>query len=343
MVFEINNRRYTGSKYKIQGWIRELVLKNCVNANSFCDIFSGTGVITKTFINDFTSFVINDFLYSNELIYNAFFGKEDYNMEILEIYKMKYKNINVDFINSNYVFQNYANKYFSENDSKLIGYIREDLEKNKNELNKREFSILVASLIYSFDKIANTVGHYDAFIKKEIKNDSFIFDLINPIIKNSKDARVIKIYREDANVIASTIKSDIVYIDPPYSSRQYSRFYHVIENIAKWEKPELYGEALKPIPENISEYSKINAKEAFKDLIDKLDSKYIVVSYNNTYSSKSSSSKNKMSLEVIEEVLKLKGNTKKHTINHQAFNAGKTNFNNHMEILFITKVGHFND
>lgn len=339
MVFEINNRRYTGSKYKIQNWIRKLVLENCVDSKSICDIFAGTGIITKTFIDDFNSFIINDFLFSNELIYKAFFEKQDYRSDLLSEFCNKFNNIDVNKIATNYVYENYSNKYFSVNDSKKIGYIREEIERNKYTLNQREYAILLASLIYSFDKVANTVGHYDAFIKKEIKNDLFVFDLINPIIKNSKDNREIKIYREDANVLAGSIKSDITYIDPPYSSRQYSRFYHVIENIVKWEKPVLYGDALKPIPENISEYSKINAKLVFKDLIDRLDSKYIVVSYNNTYSSKSSSSKNKMSLEDIEEILKLKGVTSMHTISHQAFNAGKTNFNNHMEILFITKVG----
>lgn len=39
MAFKINNRRYTGSKYKISEWIRTLILENCKDCKSFCDIF----------------------------------------------------------------------------------------------------------------------------------------------------------------------------------------------------------------------------------------------------------------------------------------------------------------
>ena len=66
---------------------------------------------------------------------------------------------------------NYGNKFFSNDAAKLIGFIREDLEKRHNSKSKREsisdaeYNILLASLLYSFDKIANTVGHYEAYRK----------------------------------------------------------------------------------------------------------------------------------------------------------------------------------
>ena len=78
--------------------------------------------------------------------------------------------------------------------------------------------------------------------------------------------------------------------------------------------------------------------QALEDLISKLNSKYIVITYNNTYSSKSSSSKNKISLEQIESILKTRGETKVYSKSHKFFNSGKTNFKEHKEFLFITKV-----
>ena len=36
-----------------------------------------------------------------------------------------------------------------------------------NFFNEKEYNILLASLIYSMDRVANTVGHYDAYFKKE--------------------------------------------------------------------------------------------------------------------------------------------------------------------------------
>ena len=69
-----------------------------------------------------------------------------------------------------------------------------------------------------------------------------------------------------------------------------------------------------------------------------INSKYIAVSYNNTYKSKSSSSKNKITLEQILSTMKKKGKTKIFKKSHNYFNAGKTDFDNHYEYLFITKI-----
>ena len=161
-----------------------------------------------------------------------------------------------------------------------------------------------------------------------------MFKLIEPIKHTSK----IQIFRKDANELVKKLKFDICYIDPPYNSRQYSRFYHVLENLVQWKKPKLFGEALKPEPENMSEYCKTKAPKIFQELITNINSNYIVVSYNNTYKSKSSSSKNKITLEQILSTMKKKGKTKILKKNHNYFNAGKTNFDNHYEYLFITKI-----
>lgn len=339
MAFKINNRRYTGSKYKITDWIDMIIENDCQGCSSFCDLFAGTGVVTDSVINKFNVFYINDFLFSNEVIYKAFFEKSDYDFsKIMKLYQ-KYKNLNPDELEDNYVSLNYGGKYFEYSDSKIIGYIREDIELNKGNLNKREFCILLTSLLYSLDRCANTVGHYEAYFKKDNLRSAFKFELITPVIKGKNDSRQIYITREDSNLLAKKISCDIVYIDPPYSSRQYSRFYHVLETIVKWDKPELYGVALKPAPENMSTYCGSKAIDSFNELIVDLDCKYIIVSYNNTYNSKSNSSKNKMELEDIISVLNQKGRTREYSISHQAFNAGKTDLENHQELLFVTKVG----
>ena len=56
----------------------------------------------------------------------------------------------------------------------------------------------------------------------------------------------------------------------------------------------------------MSEYCKTKAPEKFHELITNINSNYIAVSYNNTYKSKSSSSKNKITLEQILSTLEKK-------------------------------------
>lgn len=339
VYYNIWNRRYTGSKYKLSEWITDLINNNC-KGNSFCDIFAGTGIISYAMLNRVDYLYINDFLYSNEIIYKAFFDNSPYNIEKLDKIKSNYDRLNILDLPDNYCSQWFGNKFFSYNDAKLIGHIRESIDLLKNEINEKEKNILIASLIYSADKSANTVGHYDAYIKGKELEDKFSFELIKPYCTTGKN---ILISRKDANEFARELECDVVYIDPPYNSRQYSRFYHVLENIACWEKPELYGEALKPIPKNMSDYCRSNATSVFADLINNLNCKYIVVSYNNTYNSKSSSSKNKITLDEILTILNSKGRVKTFEKSHQYFNAGKTNFSDHKEFIFIVEVGDKND
>ena len=112
----------------------------------------------------------------------------------------------------------------------------------------------------------------------------------------------------------------------------------VDETLVKWDKPVLSGVAMKPPAENMSKYCTSQAPKTFADLINKLDAKYLVVSYNNTYNSKSGSSRNKIELEEIEEALKAKGETKVFAKDYRFFQSGKSDLENHQELLFVTKV-----
>ena len=294
-MFDLESRRYIGNKAKLTPWIMNIINEHTGGFESFFDVFAGTASVS-----------------------------------IIEYYN----NINPDTIEDNYFSDNFGDKFFDYKNSKLIGHIREDVEKRKVALTHKEYAILLTSLIYSIDKIANTVGHFDAYIKKNILYHPLSIQLIRPL-----DPQCVEIFREDSNILAENITADVAYIDPPYNSRQYSRFYHIYENLVTWEKPELFGVAMKPKAQNMSAYCTSSAPVAFRDLISKLNVKYIVVSYNNTYESKSGSSKNKITLEQIKSILEERGTTKIYDCDHRYFNAGKTNFAKHKELLFITEVG----
>lgn len=332
MNYKIENRRYTGSKAKLADWIISLISKECTG-EIFADIFAGTAIVAATAAKLFKNIIVNDFLYSNFVIYKAFFEKGKWDKNKLEKIIENYNKLDSRNIKENFFSINFGSKYFDKEISKIIGYVRSDIKRIKGDLTEKEYYILLASLIYSIDRIANTVGHFDAYIRKAPLKNKLLIKLIEPMEINK-----IEIFRQDANLLAKKIRADIVYIDPPYNSRQYSRFYHVFETLVKWDNPKLYGVALKPEPENTSEYSKNRAAIVFKDLIDSLKCKYIVVSYSNNYNPKSHSSRNKISLEQIEGILASKGKTKKFSKSHKFFNTGKTEFADHQELLFITKV-----
>lgn len=329
---QLHNRRYIGSKHKLIEWIFSIINKEC-KGDSFADIFAGTGVVSAVAAKHFKKIILNDFLYSNYVIYQAFFGNGVWDKNKIDNIIKNYNNISSGDLENNYFSNYFGGKYFGHNSSKVIGFIRDNIEKNRNKLTGREYYMLIASLLYAVDKVANTVGHYDAYFKKEYMNGEFFMKPIDPI--KIEEA---SIFREDANLLVRKIKADVAYIDPPYNSRQYSRFYHLLETLTKWDKPKLYGVALKPSPENMSDYCRSSAKTRLAELVRDIDAKYLVVSYNNTYDSKSNSSKNKITLQEIKKILQTKGKTKVFEKDYRHFNAGNTEFNNHKEYLFVTKV-----
>lgn len=332
--FNLESRRYIGCKAKLVDWIFELIQKETHDVHSFFDIFAGTGSVSNRAVHLYERVIINDFLYSNHVLYYAFFGNGEWDEEkVLQIIN-EFNEIDASTLSNNYFSDNYGDKYFDMLSAKKIGYIRDSIEEKKDILSDKEYCVLIASLIYSIDRIANTLGHFEAYRKVKIVPQNLVIRLIDVHQFPNVD-----IYQRDANQLAREIHTDVVYMDPPYNSRQYSRFYHVYEVLVKWDKPVLYSDAAKPkFTENNSDYCRSAALGAFTDLVAHVDTQYIVVSYNNTYKSKSSSSENKIKLEQIEEVLNKCGTTKVFTHKHQAFNAGKTEFDDHKEYLFITEV-----
>ena len=146
-------------------------------------------------------------------------------------------------------------------------------------------------------------------------------------------------YCQDANALSKKVKSDIVYIDPPYNSRQYSDAYHLLENIVNWDKPLVYGKARKLDRSHIkSKYCTKDAPIVFAELINNLDTKHIIVSYNNTDNSKHGRSNAKISFSQIKNILMKKGETEINQIDFKAFTTGKSKTENHKEILFYCKV-----
>jgi adenine-specific DNA-methyltransferase len=78
-----------------------------------------------------------------------------------------------DKINSVIIFYNTVSKYldgkFFNVDTEKIGFIGENIENNKNNLADKEIlrHILLTSLFCSVDKIANTVGYFEAYLRKK--------------------------------------------------------------------------------------------------------------------------------------------------------------------------------
>lgn len=327
MNYSITSRRYLGNKNALTSWILGNIPDHAFHG-TFFDVFAGTGAVSAAAAASgrFEKLVINDFLYSNEAIYKGYFGRGKIDMALAEQVVSQAEKLAKS---ENYFSINFGGKYFSEESARQIGAIRQTIDELIPNPESRTRYFVLASLVYSADRSANTVGHYEAFLRNNSQERVFEFQFITPISANAE------IFRRDSNELVSEVAANVAYVDPPYNSRQYSRFYHVLETLVKWDQPELFGIAQKPAPENISEYSKVGAVDAMSDLVKNINAEVILISYNNTFEPKSSSSKNKISLEDLSEICAMKGKVRIEEIEHRHFNAGKTNFTGHRELLFV--------
>ena len=334
---KIYNRRYIGSKTKLLNNIENVVKEYYGDKKiKIADIFGGTGVVANFFAENEYDIIVNDLLYSNYIAYNTWISNEKYEMKKIINAIEYYNNIDSHKLEDNYFSEKFGNKYFDINDAKKIGYIREDLEKNKDKYTNREFNAILSSLMYETDKIANTCGHFESYLNKT-PEEKGIFLQVPDIKMHNQDTQI---YCMDSNELVKKIEADVFYIDPPYTARQYVNFYHVLENLVRWEKPQdLEGRSMKFKRDHLkSRYSRPEAPKVFEELIKNIKGKLIIVSYNNTYNAKSTSSNNKITEEQMLDILSKKGAVKRVDISYKSFNAGKTDLKNHKEYIYICEV-----
>lgn len=328
---KINNRRYLGNKYKLLPFITKIVEEECENVNTVADIFAGTGAVASAFTHK--KLITNDIMYSNYICHLAWFGSEEYSEEKIIALVMEYNNRKIE--QDNYMSENFANTYFSLEDCRKIGFIRQDIEDRfvKGNINARERALLITSLLYAMDKIANTCGHYDAY-RQGVEFEKHLELAVPQPDEHLNENNVC--YNMDTNELAADMEADLVYIDPPYNSRQYCDAYHLLENVARWEKPEVFGVARKMDRTALkSDYCTQKATAAFEKLIDSIHAKYILLSYNNMAEKGNDRSNAKISDDDIMRILNKKGRVKVFAEDYKAFSTGKSDIKENQERLFL--------
>lgn len=328
---KINNRRYLGNKYKLLPFITRVVENECKNINTVADIFAGTGAVASAFIDK--KIITNDIMYSNYICHVAWFSSEHYSEEKVIKIIIQYNNLKIT--EDNYMSDNFSNTYFSLDDCRKIGFIRQDIEDkfNLGYINARERALLITSLLYAMDKIANTCGHYDAY-RQGVEFEKHLELYVPQPEPDVNENNVC--YNMDTNELAPEIEADLIYIDPPYNSRQYCDAYHLLENVARWEKPEVFGVARKMDRTALkSDYCTQKATVAFENLIDSIHAKYILLSYNNMANKGNDRSNAKISDNDIMRILSKKGKVKVFSEDYKAFSTGKSDIQANQERLFL--------
>lgn len=177
--------------------------------------------------------------------------------------------------------------FFTPANACRIDAIRTRLEEWREAelLTDDEFFLLLACLLEAADAVANTTGVYAAFVKSWQPNALKPLRLREPELCMDTNLHCTANLGDANQFVRNLPPTDLVYLDPPYNTRQYSAYYHVPEIIAEgWfrSEPETRGKTgLIPDAHKKSDWS-VRGKcgDALRDLVANLDARYLLLSYN---------------------------------------------------------------
>lgn len=285
----MNTLNYIGSKQTLCPILTKIINAEVLDlkSHSFLDMFAGTGSVAFRFQDITNKCAANDLEYYSYVINYALI-KSPYSTKLQTI---------IDCCNAlngikGLIYKNYSENdecermFFTSQNAQKCDAIRNHIQKLKNDLliDNNEFNFLLASLIVSIDKVANTSCVYGAYLK-EYKKTALKELVILPIhtktdIKTDQN----QVFNLPAEVLSKLDNYyDIVYMDPPYNQRQYSANYFPLNYIASYDETiNLKGKTGIIEGYNKSHFcSKVKVYDAFKTLLDNIKCKYIFISYNN--------------------------------------------------------------
>jgi len=324
---------FIGNKEKISDWICDNFPKD---SKSIFDAFCGGCSISYTSKKRGMKVITNDILKINYLLAKSLI--ENKNDTLTD------KDISIIFSGrpiKGFVYKNYANILFFSEECMELDLYRKNIDKLSSDYKKAiAFSLLRRSMIrkmpYSrfnltWAKIKQlrdeefSYEHYKR--KRSYHNQSFKFHFLdnlneyNSAIFDNKQNNLA--YNNDIFSILKKIKTDIIYLDPPYTGtmNNYFGFYGFIDEYIKSKK-------IKPFNNNFIDKSK--SLFLFDKLFSNLSNyKYWILSYNNnSYPSKK---------ELIKIISKYSSDIKIIEKKHNYKITGKDKKNTNTEYLFIIK------
>jgi len=167
-------------------------------------------------------------------------------------------------------------------------------------IGKPEYYPILSSLIYAMSYVAQSTGHYAQYrdaISESSMRDILIYrnreiwpyfekkfnELILSLNGNALEFKATS--RDYLDCIRIIEENSIVYADPPYQSVHYSRFYHILETLVRYDYPKVQYKGRYREERHQSPFCKTTTvKKAFEDLFNGVNDKkaHLVISYSDT-------------------------------------------------------------
>lgn len=314
---------YIGNKRRLIPLLErsmELVAKwgsTKVNKNGlFIDYFAGTGVVSRLARSMGFQVIANDWEYYSYIINKAFLELSNSDISLFdedgglaqvleELNELSDYNSDCSYISDFYCPKSDTKPdpenermFYTRENGIRIDNMRQAIDERFAQ-NEKKHSLLLALLIYEASRRSNTSGVFKGFhYGFGGKNGDALSRILSPVTLEMPELgnyRPAEVRNCDALELVHELKdreAEIVYLDPPYNQHQYGSNYHLLNTIAKNDKPEVnksfWIDGKKKDKSAIrKDWTKTkspfcyrdSAIHDFKNLISEINSKYILVSY----------------------------------------------------------------
>lgn len=283
--------RYIGSKARLAEAIVDIIGDPSTRSSHLVDGFCGTGIVARTAAIRGWNVSGNDTLLSSAYLADAsLYHDAELDFSQVGSYADAIAELNNDDGAEGFIWRTYSpasirfcefeRHYFSEDNARKIDGVRNTIAswRERGLIGYKEQVLLVADLIEATNGIANIAGTYGCFLKKWTSQSTGKLRLEpRPLFPHPVEHHMS--VGDVFNITTST--SDTVYLDPPYTKRQYASYYHIPETIAYHDEPAVEGVAgLRPWKHIASPFCyKAKALKAINDCIDRLDAEHVYLSY----------------------------------------------------------------
>ena len=254
--------RYIGSKARIANEIIKCLGAPTADDSYFIDAFSGTGIVASKAADLGWNIRINDMMMNATVVSEAhLLSEEDVNFSALDGYVEAVKKLSVAR-KEGFIWREYSpasalqvgieRRYFNEDNAQRIDGATNLIHAWKREgvISDKEFSLLLSTLIFAVNDVANIAGTYGCFLSKWTQQSMNQLNIVPlELRRNAVNYSVSNLDVFQVNSRAC----DVVYFDPPYTKRQYASYYHILETIVRGDEPIVEGVAgLRPWKDNAS-------------------------------------------------------------------------------------------
>ncbi|MGH7468454.1 MAG: DNA adenine methylase [Longimicrobiales bacterium] len=296
--------RYIGNKTRLRGFIGRVLRARGITSGRAVDPFCGTASVARSLKRSGFSVVAADIMH-----YAYVFGRAYVQIvarpeprrplqvgearartltelaRALTVLGPQHGFITEQFSPAGHAAAVHGRMYFTSENAGRIDAIRTWLHDyhTAGRITSDAYYVLLAALIEAADRVANTTGVYAAFVK------SWQSNAVKPLVlrlDRTEPGNSCHAFRRDAFELVRAQKPfDLLYLDPPYNTRQYPGYYHIPELIANgWfaGTPSLRGKTgLLPDQHQRSIWcSRSGAQGALEALLNAARCQHIVMSYN---------------------------------------------------------------